>query len=140
MSATNGGVVTARDGPGRDPAAYDRNEVCLTGRVSGAPQRRVLPSGDELVTLRLVVRSVRGRVDTVPIQVGPAPASGHRPAEGQVGRRRLQEAERLADGAGVEVVGSLQRRWWRGPTGAASTMTVTATTITPSDDGVPATR
>lgn len=31
------------------------NEVRLVGRVSTAPERRVLPSGDELWTLRVVV-------------------------------------------------------------------------------------
>lgn len=31
------------------------NEVVLVGRVSATPQRRELPSGDQLVTLRVVV-------------------------------------------------------------------------------------
>ena len=31
------------------------NEVTLVGRVSAAPERRDLPSGDQLVTLRVVV-------------------------------------------------------------------------------------
>ena len=31
------------------------NEVTLVGRVSALPERRELPSGDELVTLRVVV-------------------------------------------------------------------------------------
>ncbi|MCW2847203.1 MAG: hypothetical protein JWR90_1177 [Marmoricola sp.] len=32
-----------------------RNEVTLVGRMSAAPEHRDLPSGDALVTLRLVV-------------------------------------------------------------------------------------
>jgi single-strand DNA-binding protein len=93
----------------------DRNEVLLAGRVSGAPERRALPSGDELVGFRLVVRRAADGgdgVDTLDVAVGPAPAPGRRPSAGQVGRRLLADAERLEDGALVEVIGELRRRWW----------------------------
>ena len=42
-------------------ATADVNAVRLRGRVSGAPERRVLPSGDEVVALRVVVRRADGR-------------------------------------------------------------------------------
>jgi single-strand DNA-binding protein len=92
--------------------AEDRNEVRLVGRVSGAPERRSLPSGDELVSLRVVVSRRPSGVDTLDVAVGPAPPSGARPREGQVGRRLLASAERLEPGDRVEVRGSLRRRWW----------------------------
>jgi single-strand DNA-binding protein len=90
----------------------DRNEVRLVGRVSGAPERRSLPSGDELVSLRVVVSRHPSGVDTLDVAVGPAPPSGARPRDGQVGRRLLASAERLEPGDRVEVRGSLRRRWW----------------------------
>jgi single-strand DNA-binding protein len=90
----------------------DRNEVRLVGRVSGTPERRSLPSGDELVSLRVVVNRRPSGVDTLDVAVGPAPPSGARPREGQVGRRLLATAERLEPGDRVEVRGSLHRRWW----------------------------
>jgi single-strand DNA-binding protein len=93
-------------------AVEDRNEVRLVGRVSGAPERRSLPSGDELVSLRVVVSRRPSGVDTLDVAVGPAPPSGSRPREGQVGRRLLASAERLEPGDRVEVRGSLRRRWW----------------------------
>jgi len=37
------------------PKTESCNEVTLIGRVSAAPERRELPSGDKLVTLRVVV-------------------------------------------------------------------------------------
>lgn len=89
------------------------NEVVLEGRVSGQPERRTLPSGDELVTLRLVVRRDEGGVDTLRVAVGPAPPVGTRPARGQIGRRLLSAAALLPADGQVRVEGSLRRRWWR---------------------------
>lgn len=47
----------------------DRNEAVLAGRVAADPEERVLPSGDRVWTLRLVVRrpegSGRQSVDTL---------------------------------------------------------------------------
>jgi single-strand DNA-binding protein len=122
---TRSGVDT-RTAPARDDAAepdasdlgrdlgpgLDRNEVRLVGRVSGTPERRILPSGDEVVQLRLVVRRVTDGIDTLDVAVGPAPAAGNRPRPGQSGRRLLATAERLHDGERVEVRGELRRRWW----------------------------
>jgi single-strand DNA-binding protein len=97
---------------GAEDAAPDHNEVRLVGRVSGRPERRALPSGDEVVTLRVVVRRTPSGVDTLDVSLGPAPPPGARPRTGQVGRRLLSAAERFADGDRVEVVGSVRRRWW----------------------------
>jgi single-strand DNA-binding protein len=92
------------------------NEVVLGGRVSGEPIVRVLPSGDELVSWRLVVgrdnhrASPTGRqlptVDTIDCVAFKA------------GVRRT--AARWAGGEVIEVRGELRRRFWRGAQGAAS--------------------
>ena len=50
-------------GPGADPTDH-LNEVLLLGRVSAAPEQRDLPSGDRLVTFRLVVDRPPERGDT----------------------------------------------------------------------------
>lgn len=88
------------------------NEVRLFGRVSGAPRTLELPSGDEVVSWRLVVdrapsaRTTGNRVDTIDCAAWTAAL-----------RRR---AERLSDGESVRVVGRLRRRFWRGAAGPAS--------------------
>lgn len=83
------------------------NHVELTGRVSGEPAARELPSGDELVTLRLVVaRDGGGPVDTIDCACWSAAA------------RRA--AKRLADGDRARVDGALRRRFFRTPGGPAS--------------------
>lgn len=80
------------------------NEVRLLGRVSGEPQRRTLPSGDELWTFRVVV---------------PRPASdrGRQPVDALEcvawsGRAR-RSVSRWADGDQVEVSGAMRRRFYR---------------------------
>lgn len=107
------------------------NDVRIVGRASGAPDRRTLPSGDEVVHLRVVVARPGGGADTVPVSVGPAPARG-RPGPGQVGRRLLAQAERLRTGETVEVTGALRRRWWATPGGRASRIEVQARSLAPT--------
>jgi single-strand DNA-binding protein len=96
------------------PAADPVNEVHLVGRVAAAPASRVLPSGDTVTLLRLVVdrppgtrRGVRGPSnDTLDCAIWTA--------------RIRQRAERLEPGSVVEVDGALRRRFWRTAGGAAS--------------------
>ena len=95
------------------------NEVRLVGRVSGEPEERLLPSGDSLVSWRVVVDRPPGArrapagvraatVDTVDCVAWPA------------GLRRT--ARGLAEGDVVEVTGALRRRFWRaGPTSVSRT-------------------
>jgi single-strand DNA-binding protein len=105
------------------PAA--RNEVPLVGRLPAAPQERELPSGDRVVTWRLVVDR------------GP----GRRPPEG-VRATTVDTLECVAWTASlrrtaltllpddvVEVQGSLRRRFWRAGTGAASRCEVEAAAL-----------
>jgi single-strand DNA-binding protein len=103
-------------GPSRPAVVEGHNEVVLGGRVSGEPTVRVLPSGDELVSWRLVVgRDNRGLSATgrqLPT-VDTIDCVAFKP-----GVRRT--AARWAGGEVVEIRGELRRRFWRGPQGAAS--------------------
>lgn len=92
----------------KDAAVVEEiNRVEITGRVSGDPTSRVMPSGDELVSLRVVVtRGGSSRVDTIDCACWSAAS------------RRA--AARFVDGDRVRVEGSLRRRFFRTPAGAAS--------------------
>ncbi len=89
-----------------------RNDVILVGRVSGPPATRDLPSGDRLVTVRVVVdrppaRGVTRRVvDTIDVTCWS--------------RRTQRTASGLAADDTVRVEGSLRRRFFTTPTGRAS--------------------
>ncbi len=123
-------VVTAEpavvdQGGGQDGVGQPEdgvNEVRLVGRVSAAPQTRTLPSGSEVVLFRLVVRRTADRrgeggpsVDTIDV----ACWSG----------RARQRARALRENDGVEVVGSLRRRFFRGSGGLASRYEVEAISV-----------
>lgn len=107
------------------PVQASRNEVVLVGRVSGAPEERELPSGDALVSFRLVVgrpphqrAAPSGRtptIDTLDCVVWSAAAR--------------RSARALADGDIVAVEGALRRRFWRGASGASSRTEVEACSV-----------
>jgi len=90
------------------------NEVTLRGRVSVAPEEKVLPSGDSVWVFRLVVprAAPRGRttVDTLDCAVWR-------------GRPRRTVAG-LAAGDVVAVTGALRRRFFKAGAGAASRVEV----------------
>lgn len=93
------------------------NEVRLSGRVSGEPRRRVLPSGDTMVSVRLVVprperrrRERAATVDTLDCVAWLARPRG--------------VLERLCPEDSVVVSGSLRRRFWRGEHGPMSKVEV----------------
>lgn len=95
----------------------DNNSVRLTGRISAPPESRILPSGDELVSFRLIVRrsaAARKRskqlVDTIECSVWRA----------ALRRSTLQ----LPPGTEVEVTGALRRRFSRGGPGVTSWVSV----------------
>lgn len=79
------------------------NEVRLVGRVSGAPEPRTLPSGDEIWTLRVVVPRPRPRgrqtVDAVECVAWTA--------------RSRRSFSGWHDGDVVEVAGAIRRRFYR---------------------------
>lgn len=110
------------------PNDQPRNEVVLRGRVSADPESRELPSGDPLVTFRIVVRrdprALRGskqRVDVIECAAW-------------TGRLR-QKALRLRPGAEVEVVGALRRRFSRREGGLTSHVSVELSALTVAATG-----
>ncbi len=103
-------MARAKDAASADSHAH--NEVSLVGRLSAPAEERVLPSGDAMVTWRLVVRrppSPRAgapSVDTIDCASFRADV-------------RRSAAKWSADDV-LEVTGALRRRFWRGGSGAAS--------------------
>jgi single-strand DNA-binding protein len=92
------------------------NEVRLVGRVSNAPERRELPSGDQLVSFRLVVdrpedaRRGRQRVDVLECVAW--------------GRREQRTVTRWDAGDTVEVTGRIRRRFFSTGGGTGSRVEV----------------
>lgn len=91
------------------------NKVILEGRVSKAPEEKVLPSGDSVWVLRVVVPrdpsgggASRQAVDWVDCAVW--------------GKRLRRSVATWAEGDLVAVEGALRRRFYRTPTGAASSL------------------
>ena len=100
-----------------DPPEAD-NCVFLRGRLADVPAVKDLPSGDTLATFRLTVnRPPAGRVKVDSLECATV-----RPRV----RRTLLRAQ---PGDQLEIRGSLQRRFWRSPTGPASRYTVDVETV-----------
>jgi single-strand DNA-binding protein len=107
------------------------NEVALRGRASASGEERTLPSGDVIVTLRVIVpregaaarragsagagEARRAAVDTIDVVCWTA--------------RTRRAALRLAAGDGVEVGGALRRRFFGGSGGRQSRYEVEATSV-----------
>ena len=98
------------------------NEVRLVGRVSGSGQERELPSGDEVVSLRVVVprtgrapRKSAASVDTIDVACWTT--------------RVRRTALGLADGDVVQVEGALRRRFFRAGAAAVSRYEVEASSL-----------
>jgi single-strand DNA-binding protein len=105
--ARAGGRVSAA---ALDQAVDHQNEVYLVGRLSGEPLERALPSGDVLLSWRLVVHRSAGERgaskavhDTLPCFAVKA------------GVRRSVAS--WSSGDVVEVEGVLRRHFWRAPGG-----------------------
>lgn len=92
-------------------AVIDRNDVVLRGRLSAPAEVRTLPSGDILVSFRLVVRrpEPRPRGQSVDVLSCITYDKGL--------QRRIAAWQ---PGDVVEVEGALQRRFWRTGSGTAS--------------------
>jgi single-strand DNA-binding protein len=87
-----------------------RNEVLVTGRLSMAAAERQLPSGDEVVSWRLVVERPQN-ADRSGMDVIDCAAFGV---------RIRRAALKWLPGDVIEVEGALRRRFWRTGTGTAS--------------------
>ena len=100
------------------PAGESRNEVGLTGRVSSAPTERELPSGDKIVTCRLVVGRTRSPMTAKSKQTSDwvdCVAWGARV-------RRTTLSWHVGDV--VQVDGALRRRFYRQDAGSSTRLEV----------------
>ncbi|MDN5778682.1 MAG: single-stranded DNA-binding protein [Humibacillus sp.] len=116
-----------------------RNEVVLWGRLSAPAERRELPSGDVIVTLRVVVerptassrsaRSVPGSVRrrTTGGKVRPPGVDTIDVVCWSASTRRA--ALRLGGGEQIEVEGALRRRFFAGAAGRQSRYEVEAAQV-----------
>jgi single-strand DNA-binding protein len=95
-----------------------RNEVVLSGRVSGDPMVRELPSGTVLVSFRVVLTRERT----------PMTASSKQTSDWiectAWGARVRKQAGSWRDGDRVEVRGALRRRYFRAGAGARTSVEV----------------
>lgn len=108
--------------PTRSPSPTPAcNEVVLVGRVSAVPQRRDLPSGDALVTLRVVVDR--------PPQKGVTKRSVDVIDVACWSKRTQRTAGSLVADDGVRVEGALRRRFFAAGGGRASRYEVEATRL-----------
>lgn len=123
-------ATSAAAGTRAAPAVGDpprgANEVRLVGRVSAEPAEQELPSGDRVVTLRLVVPREGAR------RRGAAASGGATVDTIDVacwsGRSRTS-ALRLGAGDHAEVSGALRRRFFRAGGAAVSRYEVEASTV-----------
>jgi single-strand DNA-binding protein len=92
-------------------AVIDRNDVVLRGRMSAPAELRTLPSGDTLVTFRLIVRRLQPRAGGRTVDVLPCVSYD---------RALQRRAAAWQPGDTIEVEGALQRRFWRTGSGTAS--------------------
>ena len=92
-------------------AVIDRNDVVLRGRLSAPAELRSLPSGDTLVTFRLVVRRSEPRARGQSVDVLTCVTYD---------RALQRRVAAWQPGDVVEVEGALQRRFWRTGAGTAS--------------------
>jgi single-strand DNA-binding protein len=97
----------------------NENDVTLRGRLSSEPMLRELPSGDEVLTFRLVVRRERRS----PMTRGSRQVSDWVDCAAWGGRARTTAAAWHA-GDEVELRGALRRRFYRTGTGAATRLEV----------------
>lgn len=113
------------------PVVEHCNEVRLVGRVAAEPSVVIMPSGDELVTARLIVERPRppaGRGK--PRQIDTVTCAAWSPRQ----RRRLRIWN---PGDTVEVIGALRRRFWRTTLGARSRYEIEVATATRLARGLP---
>jgi single-strand DNA-binding protein len=101
-----------------EPTVVGINEVRLVGRVSRDPERRVLPSGDEMWTFLLVVPRPPGGRSKQTVDALDCVVWG--------GRVRSSVSGWSADDV-VEVSGPLRKRFYQGGGGAASRVEVEVT-------------
>lgn len=120
----NGGARPSRTTEADPPAL---NVVHLVGRLSAPPAVKYLPSGAEVVQLRLVVDRPAGAIRRASSDAGRSPTVDTI----DVACWRADLRRRAMTWAGterVEIKGALRRRFWRAAHGVASRYEVEAET------------
>lgn len=92
------------------------NLTVVTGHLSRPPERRVLPSGAELVSYDLTVEGPDGRAEAVPVVWPSAPAA----------------ADAFVAGDALVVVGRVRRRFFRAGGATQSRTEVVAEKVVPA--------
>lgn len=113
------------------------NEVRLLGRVSAAARERTLPSGDTLVSLRVVVpRPPRRRGSTTSRGASRATVDTFECVAW--GKRARSTLLSLLPDEHVVVDGALRRRFWRAGGGVASMVEIDVTRVrrAPASNGL----
>lgn len=104
--------------PAGEAPAPARNEVFLAGRVSSEPVERELPSGDRVVTFRLVLPRSRT----------PMTAKSRQSSDwvdcAAWGARARRSAAGWHVGDHVEIEGSLRRRFYRDGSASATRLEI----------------
>ena len=100
------------------------NITVVTGHLSRPPERRTLPSGDDLVVFDVTVDGPEERAESVPVVWPSAPPS----------------AGALEAGAAVVVVGRVRRRFFRTAQGTQSRTEVVAERVLPARQAAAARR
>jgi single-strand DNA-binding protein len=118
------GPIERADLTAAEPSPAGENSVVLVGKVAGDATDRELPSGDVLITWRLVVRRPPP-ARRVPEGIRPTSVDTIDCASWRGDVRRTVKG--WADGDLVRVEGSLRRRFWRTATGTASRCEVEVT-------------
>ncbi len=105
------GATRSGDAANAEPLTVHDNRVSITGRVSSAALSRTMPSGDEMVTWRVVVDRPPSKGPGPAFDVVDCVAWGARVRRGVLG---------WSIGDVVAVEGALRRRFWRSPAGLQS--------------------
>src|SRR4051794_17119960 len=112
-------AAAVTQGPDDHDAGTPRhvNDVHLVGRLSAEPESREMPSGDVMMSFRLVVE--RPPITKKKKAAPRAPTVDT--LDCAVWRKDVQRSLRAASpGDMLEVTGALRRRFWRSPGGAVS--------------------
>jgi single-strand DNA-binding protein len=126
-----------------EDSASTRNEVVVRGRLPAAAEERTLPSGDVIVSLRIVVpRPVAAPAKVAQPRAGVSSRAGAQTTATEVRRatvdtidvvcwtaRSRRSAMRLQPGDTVEVEGALRRRFFGGAGGRQSRYEVEAAAV-----------
>lgn len=116
---------------GQNDSGERRNEVVLRGRVTMAGAVRELPSGDALVSGRIVVDRGSGRERTAGVRKSRQPVDAIDCVGWTAAVRRAMLEWQVGDA--VRVTGALRRRFYRAESGPVSRVEVEVLSVAPDE-------